>query len=127
MDDRFRIAVAVGLGGAVGTTTRAVIASLLSRWGAAGLWGVLFVNIVGALALGWYAARVRHTPRWSATVAGFVAVGLLGSFTTFSAFSLEVVDLFADGSWLSGTAYAMGSVGAGLTAALVGRSMAARS
>ncbi len=127
MDSRFRIAVAVGLGGALGAITRAVITSLFSLGGAAGLWGVLLVNVVGALVLGWYAAHIRMTSRWSATVAGFVAVGLLGSFTTFSAFSIEVVDLFAEGSWLSATAYAVGSVGVGLSAAIIGRTMAERS
>ena len=127
MDIRFRIAVAVGLGGALGTTARAAIASLFSLWGMAGLWGILLVNVVGALVLGWYAAHIRMTSRWSATVAGFVAVGLLGSFTTFSAFSIEVVDLFAEGLWLPATTYAVGSVGVGLSAAVIGRRMAERS
>jgi CrcB protein len=48
-------------------------------------------------------------------------VGLLGSFTTFSAFSVESIELFRSGSWLVGILYITGSVGIGLIAAIQGR------
>ena len=124
MNDQVRIGLAVALGGGLGTLGRAVIASAAVSWGIASLWGVLFVNVVGALLLGWYAAHVRGSNRWSTATVGFLAAGVLGSFTTFSAFSLEVVELFESGDWLVGSAYVLVSIAAGLSAALAGRRLA---
>jgi CrcB protein len=108
----------------MGTLARAVVASAATSWGLASLWWVLAVNLVGALILGWYAAHVRGSKRWSTITVGFVAAGVLGSFTTFSAFSLEVVELYESGAWLAGSAYAFASVAAGLSAAIAGRRLA---
>jgi CrcB protein len=124
MKDQIQIGVAVAAGGGLGTLGRASIAAAMVGWGVASLWGVLFVNVVGALALGWYAAHVRNSDRWSTLMVGFVAAGILGSFTTFSAFSLEVVELFETGDWLVGSVYAVATVGVGLVAATVGRRFA---
>jgi CrcB protein len=124
MRDQVKIGAAVAAGGGLGTLARAVIAEAAASNGVDTLWAVLFVNVVGALALGWYAAHVRHSNRWSTLVVGFVAAGVLGSFTTFSAFSFEVVELFESGDWLIGVLYAGISVGAGLTAAIIGRRFA---
>lgn len=85
---------------------------------------VLVVNLLGALCLGWFAERVRHTARWSTPVVAFVGVGILGSFTTFSAFTVETVDLFRSGAWILGFAYVTISLLGGLTAARQGRMLA---
>jgi CrcB protein len=124
MRDQVKIGAAVAAGGGLGTLARAVIAEAAASNGMDTLWVVLFVNVVGALALGWYAAHVRHSNRWATLVVGFVAAGVLGSFTTFSAFSFEVVELFESGDWLIGVLYAAITVGAGLTAAIIGRRFA---
>lgn len=124
MKDQVKIGIAVATGGGLGTLARAVITQVAVDNGVLTLWAVLFVNVVGALALGWYAAHVRHSNRWSTLVVGFVAAGLLGSFTTFSAFSFEVVELFEAGDWLIGSMYAVVTVGAGLVAAIIGRRFA---
>ena len=124
MKDNIRIGLAVAAGGGVGTLARAVVVEVSLNNGVLTLWAILFVNIVGALALGWYASHVRHSNRWSTLMVGFVAAGVLGSFTTFSAFSFEVVELFEAGDWLFGSAYAVVAIGAGLFAATVGRRFA---
>lgn len=124
MKDQVKIGIAVATGGGLGTLARAVITQVAVDNGVLTLWAVLFVNVVGALALGWYAAHVRHSNRWSTLVVGFVAAGVLGSFTTFSAFSFEVVELFEAGDWLIGSMYAVVTVGAGLVAAIIGRRFA---
>jgi CrcB protein len=124
MKDQVKIGIAVATGGGLGTLARAVITQVAVDNGVLTLWAVLFVNVVGALALGWYAAHVRHSNRWSTLVVGFVAAGVLGSFTTFSAFSFEVVELFETGDWLIGLMYAVVTVGAGLFAAIIGRRFA---
>ena len=124
MKDQVQIGLAVAVGGGLGTLARAIITEAAVNRGVLTLWAVLFVNVVGALVLGWYAAHVRHSTRWSALMVGFVAAGVLGSFTTFSAFSFEIVELFEAGDWFIGTVYAAASVGAGLVAATVGRRLA---
>ena len=124
MNDNIRIGLAVAAGGGVGTLARAVVVEVSVNYGVLTLWAILFVNITGALALGWYASHVRHSNRWSTLMVGFVAAGVLGSFTTFSAFSFEVVELFEAGDWLFGSAYAVVAIGAGLFAAAIGRRFA---
>jgi len=126
MENRFRIAVAVAVGGALGAIARAGVASVLDSWGAASLWSVLTVNVLGALALGWYVSRADGISRRSFVTAGFVAVGFLGSFTTFSAFSLEVVLMFEDGAWLAASTYVFLSIGVALVALSAGRLFAER-
>lgn len=124
MKAQLQIGAAVAAGGGLGTLARAVIAQVAENNGVLTVWAVLFVNVLGALLLGWYAAHTRHSDRWSTLMVGFVAAGILGSFTTFSAFSFEVVELFEAGDWFAGSAYAAVSVGAGLVAATLGRRFA---
>lgn len=79
--------------------------------------GTLTVNLAGAFALGYVIGR-RSVASMPATAFSFVAVGLLGSFTTFSAFAFEVYDLLADARAGLAIGYAIASVVVGL---LVGR------
>jgi CrcB protein len=124
MNDNFRMGLSVAAGGGVGTLARAIVAEVSVTNGVLTLWAILFVNIVGALALGWYASHVRHSNRWSTLMVGFVAAGVLGSFTTFSAFSFEVVVLFEAGDWIIGSTYAVVTIGVGFFAAAIGRRFA---
>ncbi len=81
----------VALGGAVGSVARYGVGFAAARWlGLAFPWGTLAVNIVGGLAMGFLAARVGPEQESARLLLG---VGLLGGFTTFSAFSLETVRL----------------------------------
>jgi len=81
----------VAAGGALGSVARYGVGVAAARWFGVGLpWGTLLVNVVGGLAMGVLAARVgpQHED-WRL----LIGVGLLGGFTTFSAFSLETVRL----------------------------------
>jgi fluoride exporter len=94
----------------------------LGRWGA-GVWlnarwhgfplGTLFVNLVGGLAIG--AALVWLEQRPHDTLRLFVLTGVLGGFTTFSAFSAESLSLLQRGLWLT----ALWHTGAHVVGALV--------
>lgn len=119
-----RIAVAVFLGGMAGTLARVAIGEAILLLGVSTLIPILFVNIAGALTLGWFAERARHAAPWSTPMVAFVGVGLLGSFTTFSAFSVETVELVRSGAWVAGALYVTVSVIGGMAAALQGRRMA---
>jgi len=81
----------VALGGALGSVARYGAGVLAARWlGLAFPWGTLAVNIAGGLAMGVLAARIGPEQEGARLLLG---VGLLGGFTTFSAFSLETVRL----------------------------------
>ncbi len=83
---------AVLVGGALGGVLRFVAsAAIARRFGEAFPWGTLFVNVTGALAVGVLAGLVgegRHGAVWLG-----LAVGVLGSYTTVSSFSLQTLGL----------------------------------
>jgi CrcB protein len=81
----------VALGGALGSLARYGVSVAAARWLGAGFpWGTLTVNVLGGLAIGVLAARVGPE---QTTLRLALGVGVLGGFTTFSAFSLETVRL----------------------------------
>jgi CrcB protein len=81
---------------------------------------ILATNLVGSLLLGFYLARREQgvSARWSLQ---FWGIGMLGSFTTFSAFSLDVVHLIQDQQAPTAVLYVVASLVAGLGLALVGQ------
>jgi CrcB protein len=103
--------LAVAFGGALGSLCRyAVGAASLRLLGPNFPWGTLFVNVVGSMAMGlfiaWLVAREPHAPAMRA----FIATGVLGGFTTFSAFALEAVTLWRDKSATVAAVYVAASV-----------------
>ena len=79
----------VMLGGAIGAGARHLVGSFaLARYGSGFPWGTLSVNLVGGLLMGLLAGWLARGGG-SEAVRLFLAVGVLGGFTTFSAFSLE--------------------------------------
>ena len=64
-------------------------------------WGTLFVNVSGSFIIGFFATFTGPDGRFvaSTTARQFVMVGLCGGFTTFSAFSLQTLNLMQDGQW----------------------------
>lgn len=86
----------VALGGALGSVARYGVGVAAARLlGLAFPWGTLIVNAVGGFAMGVLAARIGPENEQLRLLLG---VGVLGGFTTFSAFSLEAVRLLQQGS-----------------------------
>ncbi|VAW19853.1 Fluoride ion transporter CrcB [hydrothermal vent metagenome] len=102
----------VGAGGALGAMGRYGSGVLITRMmGAIFPYGTLFVNITGSLLMGLFiGAMARFTPVWQADARLFFAVGVLGGFTTFSAFSLDVVLLVERGDTLAAVLYMIVSI-----------------
>jgi CrcB protein len=111
--------VLAALGGALGA---------LARWAATALpsspggwpWATLLVNLTGCLLLGLLIAVVAvrlPEARWPRP---FLAVGVLGGFTTFSAFAVEVVEQVDAGAALLAAAYVLASVVGGIGAVALG-------
>ena len=94
----------VALGGAIGASLRYLTGVATLRLMGPGFpWGTLTVNVVGSLAMGLFAAFVAH--RGGQAWAPFVMTGVLGGFTTFSAFSLDAVTLFERGQFGTAALY----------------------
>jgi len=86
-------------------------------------WGTLSVNVLGSLAIGFALVWLQATVS-SPEVRELVAIGFLGSFTTFSTFSYEAMTLIRDGEWWQAAGYSLGSVVLGLLAVALGAGVA---
>jgi CrcB protein len=102
----------VASGGAIGSVLRFAMMSIIGR--SSGFssfpYGTVCVNVCGSLLMGvlvgWLSKTLPHTTELRA----FLAVGVLGGFTTFSAFSLDTVSLLEQGAPLQAVLYAVASV-----------------
>jgi fluoride exporter len=116
---RWGAPLAVLAGGLLGSAARYVVVSVISATDTGFPTATLTVNVAGSLLLGLFLAR-----RQRAVVAGwslrFWAIGVLGSFTTFSAFSYEVVRLIDVGNGGAAVGYVAASMLGGVAATLLG-------
>ncbi len=120
--------LAVALGGALGASLRYGAGLAAARWLPPGWpWATFAVNISGSFAMGllagWFVARASSVggPVWL-----FLGTGLLGGFTTFSAFSLETITLLREGALGRAAAYAVLSVMLATGALALGFALARR-
>ena len=105
-------------GGAIGAAARYLAASSLGLRGGWPL-GTFVVNLVGGFLMGLLAALVLKGSA-SETTRLFVGVGILGGFTTFSAFSLEGFQMIERGQWGMAALYAAASVIGSIAALTIG-------
>jgi fluoride exporter len=92
----------VALGGALGTTARYWLSTVVARaFGETFPWGTLIINVTGSFVIGFFAALTGPDGRVfaSSTVRQFVMIGICGGYTTFSSFSLQTLNLMNDGEW----------------------------
>lgn len=110
----------VAFGGAIGAVARYLVSEQVPWSGPPTWpWAIFAVNIIGCLLMGLLIgaiARDRRYDRWRP----FAGIGVLGGFTTMSAFAAEVRDFLASGDTGLGLAYAVSSVLAGLAAVMLG-------
>lgn len=109
----------VALGGALGASLRYLSGRTATRLlGHEFPYGTIFVNIVGSLAMG--VLVVVLAEKGGNRLAPLLMTGLLGGFTTFSAFSLDAVFLFEKGQVATAAAYVLLSVGLSIAALVAG-------
>ena len=111
----------VALGGAIGASARygvGVQATKLLGFGFP--WGTLTVNIVGSFLMGVLIELMALKFSVSQDMRAFLTVGILGGFTTFSAFSLDFAVLVERKEMMLAGLYAAGSVGLSIAALFAG-------
>lgn len=111
----------VATGGALGSVARyALNAGVTRAFGEAFPWGILIANILGCFLMGLISAYfMQRMPEDEATKL-FLTTGFLGGFTTFSAFSFDVLKLVNGGQNGTAVLYILASVGFSLLAVFAG-------
>lgn len=115
----------VAAGGAAGAWLRFMVGRLMVLWlgpirASAFPWGTLTVNLLGSFAMGLLVGWLARYGSHGESTRLFLAVGLLGGFTTFSAFSLEIVNLAERGQAGVAILYAAVSLAAGVLGLIAG-------
>lgn len=112
-------------GGALGSALRYGLALGVQRQlGAGWPFGTLAVNLLGSFLIGWAFHLLVSREILAEGPRLFIVAGLLGGFTTFSAFSLETLRLLQEGAWPLAALYAALSTAGGLLAAWAGFQLA---
>ena len=110
----------VFLGGGIGATGRYLVGiAALRQFGPGFPYGTLMVNLVGSLLMGLFIGWLVRKGG-SHELRLFFATGVLGGFTTYSAFSLDVANLWEQGNLGAALIYTMGTVVACVAAVFVG-------
>ncbi|CAI8176014.1 MAG: Putative fluoride ion transporter CrcB [Alphaproteobacteria bacterium] len=109
----------VALGGALGAVGRYLVGLVLKT--ASGFpWATMSVNILGSLLMGLVIGWLSRQNGGSDALRLFVAVGILGGFTTFSAFSMDLFTLLERRDIAATMLYLGGSLIGGLAAFIIG-------
>lgn len=113
--------VLVAIGGALGASLRHLVNVAAFRLLGPGFpWGTMTINIVGSLAMGVFIELLARRFNGSEEIRLFIATGILGGFTTFSAFSLDFAVLWERGTALPALGYVLVSVLGSLIAIFLG-------
>lgn len=111
----------VAAGGALGASARHLFNLAAARWlGLAFPWGTLGVNLLGGFLLGLLVGLLAHRIEMGGSLRLFLTTGVLGGFTTFSAFSLDAVVLWERGAHALAGLYVVASVAGAIVALLLG-------
>lgn len=111
----------VALGGALGSGMRHLVnLAALRLFGPTFPWGTLAVNIAGSFIMGLFVELLARRFGGSAELRLFIATGILGGFTTFSAFSLDVAVLYERGAVAPAAFYVAASIVVAVLALFLG-------
>ena len=98
-------------GGAIGAGTRYAISHWFAVKGLIGFpWATLFINVTGSALMGLTVGLLMSRAEMPVELRVFLATGILGGYTTFSAFSLEIWQLFERGEVGAAAVYVVASV-----------------
>ena len=116
-----RLLILATIGGAIGSGARHLVNVGMTRALGPGFpWATLTVNVVGSLLMGFLVDMILRRFGGSPEMRTFLATGILGGFTTFSAFSLDISTLLGRGETGAAIGYIIASVAISLLALYAG-------
>ena len=108
---QIKILLAIAIGGGLGSLGRHYLSTFIYAFtGTAFPWGIFVVNVLGGFAMGLIVELSALKLNIGPELRAFLTTGVLGGFTTFSAFSLDAALLIERGELASAGAYMVGSV-----------------
>lgn len=111
----------VFVGGGIGSVLRYMMSGwVYSIWGSGFPYGTLTVNILGSFIIGFFLTLAEDKFLVTPDIRVFIAIGVLGGFTTFSTFTYETMKLFRNGSFFIGGLNVLVSIIAALFAVWLG-------
>lgn len=110
---------AIYAGGVLGALARVGLAQATPHGPGGWPWGTFAVNMVGALLLGYFVARLRDHPEDS-LAHPFLTTGIFGTLTTFSTLQLELFEMIDGGRVAAAATYILATLAAGFLCARVG-------
>ncbi len=127
-DPQLRAPIAIALGAVPGALSRHYLGLCVARWlGSNFPYGTLIINLTGALVMGFFDTYTLDRAIISPDLRGLIAVGFLGSYTTFSTYALESVNLARLGNYGYALLYWAGSAVLGVLSLELGSWVAQRS
>ena len=123
-DRQLDVLAAIALGGGLGSVARYLVAAAFPVHPGRFPWSTFLINLSGSFALGVLMVFVLEVWPPQRYVRPFAGIGILGGFTTFSTFAVEVRGLTAHGSWALADAYALNSLVGGVAAVWCGITLA---
>ncbi len=122
-----RAPLAITLGAIPGALSRYYLTLLAARWLGTGFpYGTFVINITGALVMGFFTTLALERTITSPDLRLLVAVGFLGSYTTFSTYALDTSVLLRSGSQWLALLYWLGSAALGFISLEIGSFLARR-
>ena len=115
--------LSVAAGGAIGASGRYLTNVAVMRLAGPGFpWGTVAANLLGSFMMGVLVVVLAH--KGGMRYAPFLMTGVLGGYTTFSAFSLDAYTLYERGAYLQAGGYVFGSVALGIAGLIAGMAVA---
>jgi len=116
----------IGIGGALGSISRYLVGTWIQSLSRSidFPFGTLAVNLIGCFVIGFLSELAEARGAFTAESRGFVFIGILGGFTTFSSFGNDTINLFRDGETFNALANIGANVVLGLALVWLGRLIA---
>ena len=112
--------ILVGLGGALGAILRYFVSTFFNYFFYYSFIGTLIVNIIGSFFIGFLIYVLQNKINSENVINYFLIIGVLGSFTTFSAFSYQSIELILNNKIFIASVYILVSVFSCIIAAYLG-------
>jgi fluoride exporter len=114
----------IGLAGAIGAFVRFQIGVYMEPLNGVFPYATCLINLIGSFFLSWFtvwSTRIARFPEW---LHMGITTGFIGSFTTFSTFSVELIDLLSQQNWILAMVYGSISMFGGVLFAWLGYELA---